>query len=171
MRILTRREARIVAALAETMFPEGGRLVGAREAKVVEAVDAFMAEVGPIERGMMHAMFALFEVSIGIPFLGSRGGARRFTKADLDQRRHFISRWETSDLYLKRLGFQALRSTFLIAYLHSGEVLEGIGVEDGEAALERWRRRKGLVSGRVSKGNEAEDVTPLHVRQQAGRGR
>jgi hypothetical protein len=48
--------------------------------------------------------------------------------------------------YLKRLGFQALRSTFLITYFQSAAVLDGIGVEDGEQALARWQQKRGLVS-------------------------
>ena len=143
MKVLSRREARIVEALAETMFPEGGRTVSSKAAKVVDAVDSFMADVPPTERVMMRAMFGLFEVGIGV--LGP-GRSFRFSKAHVDDRKAYIAGWESSRFYLQRLGFQALRSTFFITYFQSAAVLDGIGVEDGEQALARWQQKRGLVS-------------------------
>ena len=143
MKVLSRREARIVEALAETMFPEGGRIASSKAAKVVDAVDAFMADVPPTERVMMRAMFGLFEVGIGV--LGP-GRSWRFSKAHAHDQKAYIADWESSRFYLKRLGFQALRSTFLITYFQSAAVLDGIGVEDGEQALARWQQKRGLVS-------------------------
>jgi hypothetical protein len=186
VRVLSRREARIVAALAETMFPEGGAFVGSRGARVVEEVDAFMSEVGPIERGMMRSMFGLFEVGISAhaPAGGRPGHSLRFSKASLEHRRQYIAHWETSDIYVKRLAFQALRSTFLIAYLHSGDVLHGIGVEDGEAVLARWQARRGTngtgrtVLDRPVSNHPSSDPlggpgpeAPIPMRREAGRGR
>lgn len=159
MKVLSRREARIVEALAETMFPEGGRIASSKAAKVVDAVDAFMADVPPTERVMMRAMFGLFEV--GISVLGPGRRSLRFSKASAANRQTYIANWESSNFYLQRLGFQALRSTFLITYFQSDAVLDGIGVEDGEQALARWQKRRGAVS-------EAPDTELLRLREARG---
>jgi hypothetical protein len=143
VKILSRREARIVEALAETMFPEGGRIASSKAAKVVDAVDSFMADVPPTERVMMRAMFGLFEVGMGV--LGP-GRSMRFSKAHAHDQKTYIADWESSRFYLRRLAFQALRSTFFITYFQSDAVLDGIGVEDGEQALARWQQARGLVS-------------------------
>jgi hypothetical protein len=159
MKVLSRREARIVEALAETMFPEGSRIASSKAANVVDAVDSFMADVPRAERVMMRAMFGLFEV--GISVLGPGRRSLRFSKANAADRSAYISSWESSNVYLQRLGFQALRSTFLITYFQSSAVLDGIGVEDGEQALARWQKRRGAVS-------ERPDTDPPRLREARG---
>jgi hypothetical protein len=140
VKVLSAREARVVAALAETMFPEEGVLLGARGAGIVEAVDAFMAAVPRTERVMMRAMFALFEVGIGVFGPGRR--SLRFSRARNADRTAYVAAWEASDLYAKRLAFQALRSTFLIAYFQSDAVHQAIGVDGGEEVVRRWNERR-----------------------------
>lgn len=143
MKVLTRREARIVKALAETMFPEGGQMLGAEGARVVEAVDDFMSRVPRQERLLMRTMFLMFEVSIAAFGPGRR---LRFSKSKPEHRMAYMSAWENSDLYLRRVSFQALRSTFFLAYFGNEGVQGDIGLEDGEAAVERWRNTLRAVS-------------------------
>lgn len=139
LKVLTQREARIVRAVAETMFPPGqgpGRYVTPEDARVVEYLDELLAEVEPQERVMMRCMIALFEVQSLVTHL------RRpslFSRAPLDVRRKTLSGWDTSNLYPRRVAFQALRSLMMWAYIDNPDVEQAMGIERGTAVIDRLR--------------------------------
>lgn len=133
--MLTRREARVVKALAETMFPEDqGPRVTVDQARVVEYIDELLAEVEPRERAMMRAMFALFEVQ---SLVTSPLRPSLFSRAPADVRHRTLKSWEQSDIYFRRLAFQALRSLMMWAYVDNPDVERAMGIERGTAVIER----------------------------------
>lgn len=124
MTTLNSREKRIVAALAQTIFPpDRSGITDAMDAGVVDYLDRWIGEVEPFERLQLRAMFQLFEYSIAVetfrPML-------RFTNATPEQRDTSLRGWMESPIYARRMAFQALRSAISIAYLASPKVAEEI---------------------------------------------
>ena len=94
--------APIVAALADTLFPEeadapsGGSIVPA-------ALDDLLAGMEPADVKQLHVALRLFEVG-SIPRYG-----RRFSKLAADKRTRYTRSWMRSRLALQRTIFRALR--------------------------------------------------------------
>lgn len=137
LKVLTRREARIIRAVAETMFPPGpGRHVSPEEARVVEYLDELLAEVEPQERVMMRCMIALFEVQ---SLVTNPRRPSLFSRASHKVRQRTLAGWDSSNLYPRRVAFQALRSLMLWAYVDNPDVEQSYGVERGTAVIDRLR--------------------------------
>jgi hypothetical protein len=137
LKVLTQREARIVRALAETVFPPGDqRAVSPDEAGVVEYLDELLSTVEPRERALMRSLLVLFEVQTLVtnPLRPSL-----FSRASADVRRRSLQGWDKSGLYPRRVAFQALRSLMLWAYVDNPTVERAIGVERGTRIIARLR--------------------------------
>lgn len=133
--MLTQREARVVLAIAETMFPEGdARRVSVEDARIVEYLDELFAEIEPRERVMMRSLLGLIEVQ-SLVFNFRR--PRLFTRASPEERAKNLAGWDKSNLYYRRLVFQAVRSLMLWAYVDNPDVEQSIGVERGTSVIER----------------------------------
>jgi len=136
--VLTRHEVKVVRALAETVFPDGAqRHVSVDQARVVEYLDELLAEVEPQERALMRAMLALFEVQTLVTRPAGFHRPTLFTRATPEARTESLEGWDTSNLYPRRVAFQALRSLLLWAYVDNPEVERAMGVERGTAVMER----------------------------------
>jgi hypothetical protein len=170
LKVLTSIEARIVEALGETLFPKEGSIsLGAGQAHVVEYVDDFMCRIPARDRWLVRGMFLLFEVSIAA-FGPER--ALRFSTASPAARRAYLASWENAELYFRRVAFQALRSIFTMAYMADPEVGRQMGVEDGMAALRRYRAS--LAPAPVPAAIAAEPPAgeaPLELRPRVARSR
>ena len=137
LEILTPREATIVRAMAQTMYPREGNIpIDGVEARAVEYVDAWLAALPLRERTLVRLMFVMYELSM--PLFGP-SRTRIFTRADPAAQYEYLAAWETSRLYFRRATMFGLRSVFAFAYLADGEVQRRIGVDDGVATLRRHR--------------------------------
>lgn len=136
--MLTRYEAKVVTALAETIFPPGEqRHVSVQDARVVEYIDELLAEVEPRERALMRGMIMLFEVQSVVT--NARRGPALFTRASHEDRTRTLEGWDKSNLYPRRTAFMALRSLLLWAYVDNPDVERAIGVERGTAVIDRLK--------------------------------
>jgi hypothetical protein len=139
VKVLTKAEASIVEALGQTLFPrEGAISVDARDAGVVEYIDRFLAGLSAWDRARIRAMFLLFEVEIAV----AHRSPTRFTTASEADRRAYLSSWDDSPLYARRMAFQALRSVFTLAYMADREVERQMGVHDGERVVRELQTRR-----------------------------
>lgn len=144
--VLTPAEVRVVRALGRALFPAGGALPSADDARVAEYIDRYLTWVPAQERALVRAMFAAFGAGIAVRPRTSRTA--------------WIASWENSRLYTGRVLFQALRSVFTLAYYADPEVLRRMGVDDGTALLRRWQAERGHVD--VALRVVANPVTGLH---------
>jgi hypothetical protein len=139
LKVLTRREARIVEALAETVFPPGDdRAVSPAEAGVVAYLDELLATVEPRERALMRALLVLFEVQT---LVTSPLRPSLFTRASPEVRTRSLRGWDKSSLYPRRVAFQAIRSLMLWAYVDNPTVERAMGVERGTRIIARLREQ------------------------------
>ncbi len=132
-------EARILLALADTVFPEDGAMpTGAASAGVVEWVDTYLDRLPADKRLLIRCMFLLFELDFAV---FNPGRSSLFSSASATERLRCLQAWDTSDLYLRRSSFQALKGTLLMAYLRSPAVHREMGLERGEVALKKLMRK------------------------------
>jgi len=137
LKVLTQREARIITAVAETMFPpDQGLHVTPEQARVVEYLDELLAEVEPQERVLMRCMIALFEVQ---SLVTNPRRPSLFSRANAAIREKTLRGWEASNLYPRRVAFQALRSLMMWAYVDNPVVEQAMGVERGTAVIDRLK--------------------------------
>lgn len=156
MTTLNPRETRIVAALAQTIFPpDRTGITDAIDAGVVQYVDRWVGELEAFERLQVRAMFQLFEYSIAVETLRPM---LRFTTATPSQRDASLRGWMESGLYSRRMAFNALRSVFTLAYLASPRVAEEIKLSFGEVSHDPmpYLRELAGLAGKVRKGQDEE---------------
>ncbi|TVQ91117.1 MAG: hypothetical protein EA397_11525 [Deltaproteobacteria bacterium] len=139
LKVLTQREARIIRAIAETMFPPGETgFVSPEEARVVEYLDELLATVEPRERTLMRGLLLLFEVQSIVTF-PSRPAL--FSRASDKARSRSLKGWDKSNLYPRRVAFQALRSLMIWAYVDNPVVEQAMGIERGTEIMQRLREQ------------------------------
>ena len=128
MRVLTQRDEKVLRALSQCLLSRGGAVVeDAVDAGVVERIDLWMSNLSQTERMKMRGLFHLFDMWFAIHSFNPFG---RFVKASRDQQSMYLSTWEQSDLYARRLAFQGLRQIISIAYMEHTGVRRGIGIDD-----------------------------------------
>lgn len=153
MTTLNPRETRIVAALAQTIFPpDRTGITDAIDAGVVQYVDRWVGQLEPFERLQVRAMFQLFEYSIAVETMRP---LLRFTNATPEERDTSLRGWMESSLYARRMAFNALRSVVTLAYLASPRVAEEIKLNlGGEASTDPmpYLRELAGLAGKVRKG-------------------
>ncbi len=150
MGVLSASETRIVAALAEAMFPrERGVDVNGVEAGIAAYVDDYVAALPTFERGQIRALLAAFDRGFGV--FRARP-SQRFAGASLPERRDYVESWARSNTYTGRMVFEGLRTVMTIAFAESPAVRAAIGAGDGyEVALARQQEREQL---RLAAGEE-----------------
>lgn len=165
MTTLNPRERRIVAALAQTIFPpDRSGITDAIDAGVVDYLDRWIGEVEPFERLQLRAMFQLFEFSIAVETLRPM---LRFSNATPEERETHLRSWMESSIYARRMAFNALRSAISIAYLASPKVAEEIKLTIDEThtdPLPHLRELAGLArelrKGQNKSGKKIEKYEP-----------
>ena len=161
MSTLNARETRIVAALAQTIFPpDRSGITDAIDAGVVEYVDRWLGQLESFERLQIRSMFQLFEYSIAVETLRPM---LRFSTATPAQRDTSLRGWMESNIYARRMAFNALRSVFTLAYLASPRVADEIKLSLGSEELdnnpmEHLRKLAGLA-GAARKGQGEEKLS------------
>lgn len=133
--MLTQREARVVHALAEAMFPvEGTNLPTVEETRVVGYFDDLLAHVPLKELILIRSLLALLEVQM-LAFNGLR--PTLFSRAGRADRARNLAGWGTSRIFQRRLVFMAIRTLLLWAYVDSQPVERSLGFTGGTEATRR----------------------------------
>ena len=165
-KILTNFEANIVSTLGQVMYPrEGGIPVDAEQARALEYVERWLAALPLQERVLLRMLFLLIEFSMPV-FGPSR--ARRFTQATPEAQYEYLTTWETSRIYFRRVSMYGLRSVFALAYFSDEGVREQIGFESGTTVLERHKSERHPVLAAVADApgrdsNTSADVVALET--------
>jgi Gluconate 2-dehydrogenase subunit 3 len=127
-RTLARREAALLDAAAEAMFPPGGALPSGRAAGITASLDEYLAIVPARMRRLIRLLFALFEhATLAFPAPPPRGW-RRFSSLDAEQRTAVLDAWRTSRLFPRRLVFTSLRALLTNGYVADPAVLAALGL-------------------------------------------
>ena len=118
LQLLSSREAVFLDSAAEAMFPAGGAIpLSGREADLPTFADRFLQSLHPRVRVQIRLLLMLFEqVTFFLPAPG-RGGHRRFSGLDLEQRVAVLRDWSESRSFLRGLVFTALRAVLTMGYL------------------------------------------------------
>jgi hypothetical protein len=116
---LTGREAAIVGAAADAMFPRGGTIAeSGNDAHVVQYLDVQFGMVSRKNRALMRLLFLFIELS---PLLfGPR--RVRFTRLSVSNQTLTLERAAASRLYFYRLTFLSLRTLLCLGYLANDSV-------------------------------------------------
>jgi hypothetical protein len=115
---LSPREAAFLDAAADAMFPSGGAIpLSGGDAALPEFADRFLVSLHPRIRMQIRLLLTFFEqVTFFLPAPG-RGGHRRFSGLDFEQRVAVLRSWSESRNSLKSLVFTALRAVLTMGYL------------------------------------------------------
>jgi hypothetical protein len=127
--VLRRNEGTLLASVSEAMFPPGGHIeASGLDAGLPDYVDRWMAVSSVRTRVLMHLLFFLIEHATLVFPAPGRGGRRRFSSLDFDQRVAVLEGWGESGLYLRRLVFVSLRSILTMGYFGHPPVLRRLDV-------------------------------------------
>jgi hypothetical protein len=124
LRAFEPREFRIVASLADVLFPPGNALgISGRQARVPEYIDHMVAGMEPDKATETKAMFLLFEH--GTLAFGLR--RKRFTDLPAHAKETYLRRWERSRVYSRRLLAAGLKTYLGLAYFAHPDVRAAMG--------------------------------------------
>jgi hypothetical protein len=127
--VLAPREAALVNAVAEVMFPAGGAIpFSGLDARIPRYADRFLAALEPPQRLEIRVLFAVFEhATLFFPGPGWNG-FRRFSSLDLEQREVAMQGWSQSSVFLRQMIFTALRAVLTMGYLGHPTVMSHLRV-------------------------------------------
>ncbi len=127
--LLRAGEVATVAAAAEVLFPPGGPVPpSGLDAGVPAYVDRYIAAVPRPTRLLMRALLFLIEHATLVFAAPGRGGRRRFSALDEDQREAVLVGWSTSRHFARRLVFTSLRAMLTMGYFADPAVLRAMGI-------------------------------------------
>jgi hypothetical protein len=128
-RRLARREAALVAAAAEALFPRGGAVPpSGLDAGVPAWTDRWLDALPAATRLLVRCLFALVEHATLLFPAPGWDGWRRFSALDLQRRGAVLEGWRTSRFFLRRLVFTSLRAIVTQAYFADPAVLRVLGL-------------------------------------------
>lgn len=121
---LAPRDAAFVESAAEAMFPSGGAIpLSGIDADLPGFVDRYLDVLHPGKRTLIRLLLLLFEqATLVFPAPGT-GGFRRFSRLTPAQREAVLEAWSSSDIFLRRIVFSALRAVLTMGYLGHPVVL------------------------------------------------
>ena len=126
---LSAREAALLGAAADAVFPPGGTpALSGIEAGVVRQVDRWLALMTRRNRVLIRLLLAFFEHATLLFPAPGRGGRRRFSSLPLPQRIALLEDWERSPLRMRRIVFASLRTILTSSYFGSHDVLRELGL-------------------------------------------
>lgn len=119
LRVLNNREAALVAAAAEAMFPRGGAIAESGvDAGVVAYFDDQIDHITQKNRRLIRLLLVFIEL---FPVFFSRY-ARRFTRLSVEQQMRVLAAAGESRQYFFRLTFLSLRSLLCLGYFANAHV-------------------------------------------------
>lgn len=138
MQALTKRDEKVVRALAQTLLTRGGPVRhDAVDAGVVERIDAWMATLNRVEILKMRGLFHMFDLWYAAHAFNPLA---RFVDASREQRAAYLATWEHSDTYARRLAFQGIRQIISIAYMEHSGVRRAMGIDEDISPEDHLRR-------------------------------
>jgi hypothetical protein len=124
---LSRREAALVAAAAEALFPRGGAVPpSGLDAGVPAWCGRWLAALPPGTRLLVRCLFALMEHATLLFPAPGWDGFRRFSALDPERRGQLLEGWRTSRWFLRRLVFTSLRAIVTQGYFADAAVLRAL---------------------------------------------
>jgi hypothetical protein len=128
-RALGRGEVAFVSSAAEAMYPSGGTIPSSGlDADLPSYIDRLMMASRPQTRRLMHLLFILMEhATLFFPAPG-RGGMRRFSALESEQRVAVLDGWAESALFVRRLVFTSLRAVLTLGYFAHPPVVRTLGL-------------------------------------------
>lgn len=123
LRMLSRREQSLLAAVGDAFFPPGGPIpVSGAEAGVVAYFDRYLKRSHRMARVLMRLLFVFLDLS-PLPF-----GPRRRRFVDLSQadRIQMLDDMFKSRIYFRRVSFTSIRALMTMAYLSHPRVAEAM---------------------------------------------
>ena len=131
--VLARREVAFLETAAETIFPPSPDLpLSGGEADMPGYADRYLAALPGRQRGLVRALFPLFEHATLVWPARGRGGRRRFSALRPEQRMDALRGWESSRFSLRRMCLTALKAILILGYVGHPETLAALG-------LARWK--------------------------------
>ena len=124
---LSRREAALVAAVAEALFPRGGAVQpSGLDAGVPAWCGRWLAALPRGTRLLVRCLFALVEHATLLFPAPGWDGFRRFSALDPERRGQLLESWRTSRWFLRRLVFTSLRAIVTQGYFADAAVLRAL---------------------------------------------
>ena len=124
---LSRREAALVAAAAEALFPRGGSVPpSGLEAGVPAWCGRWLAALPAGTRFLVRCLFALVEHATLLFPAPGWDGFRRFSALDAERRGQVLEGWRTSRWFPRRLVFTSLRAIVTQGYFADAAVLRAL---------------------------------------------
>jgi hypothetical protein len=169
MKVLSKADTATIRALAMCFLPRGGGIEhDAVDAGVLPFIDNWFAKLRPFEVLRIRALFGLFEYYIAIENLSPFA---RFSRAEREDQIVYLSTWENSSIYARRLAFQGVRSIITLAYDQHPGVQEQMGLGQSEEQLRaqaaRLTEAAAMLSGGSAKPPSAEVATAIPRRAEA----
>ncbi len=128
-RALSRAEVAFISSAAEAMYPPGGTIPSSGlDADLPNYIDRLMMASRPRIRWLMHLLFLLMEHATLIFPAPGRGGARRYSALEAEQRVAILDGWAESSLFVRRVVFTSLRAVLTLGYFAHPPVLRTLGL-------------------------------------------
>jgi len=124
---LSRREAALVAAAAEALFPRGGAVPpSGLDAGVPAWCGRWLEALPAGTRLLVRCLFALVEHATLLFPAPGWDGFRRFSAQGPERRGQVLEGWRTSRWFLRRLVFTSLRAIVTQGYFADAAVLRAL---------------------------------------------
>jgi len=128
-KLLAPREAALIDAAAEALYPPGGAVPPSGvEAGIPAYTDQYVAAVPAGTRRLMRLLFLAFEHATLLFPAPGRGGFRRFSALSAEQQRAVLEGWRNSRWFPRRLLFTSLRAILTMGYFAHPPVLRALGL-------------------------------------------
>lgn len=122
--LLAPREAAVLEAAAEALYPPGGPVpLSGGDADLAGYVDGYLAMLPAATRRLVRLLLLAFEQATLLFPAPGHAGRRRFSSLTLEQRVQVLEGWRTSSLFFRRLAFTSLRALLTMAYFAHPAVL------------------------------------------------
>jgi hypothetical protein len=126
---LGRGEVAFISSAAEAMYPPGGPIPSSGlDADLPSYLERLMAASGLQTRILLHLLFFLVEHGTLLFPVHGRGGMRRFSAQDIEQRVAALDGWADSAFFARRVVFTSLRALLTMGYFAHPPVLRRLGL-------------------------------------------
>jgi hypothetical protein len=128
-RKLGRGEVAFITSAAEAMFPAGGAIPSSGlEADLPSYLERFLIAARPKTRLLVHLLIFLVEHATLLFPAPGRGGMRRYSSLDTQQRVAALDGWEQSAFFARRVVFTSLRALWTMGYFANPSVVRKLGM-------------------------------------------
>jgi hypothetical protein len=126
---LGRGEVAFISSAGEAMYPAGGPIPSSGlDADLPGYLERLMAASGLRTRLLLHLLFFVVEHGTLVFSTPGRGGRRRFSSQDVEQRVAALNGWAESTLFFRRVVFTSLRAVLTMGYFAHPPVVRRLGL-------------------------------------------